>query len=65
MPCSTARSIEGTVFYSIMLQSSKALESCPRFMQYLFIQKDHVSYGFRDLLVENSGIGKSYITRVL
>ncbi|KFQ58625.1 Rho guanine nucleotide exchange factor 28, partial [Pelecanus crispus] len=50
MPCSTTNSVEGTVFYSIILQSLKALESWHRFIHYLFIQKDHVSYDIRNLL---------------
>lgn len=58
MPCSTTGSVEGTVFFFHNVQSFKALESWHRFIHYLLVQKDHVSYGFRDLLVENSGIGK-------
>ncbi|NXE78769.1 ARG28 factor, partial [Cochlearius cochlearius] len=42
MPCSTTSSVEGTVFYSITLQSLKALESWHRFIQYLFIQEDQM-----------------------
>ncbi|NXL49180.1 ARG28 factor, partial [Podilymbus podiceps] len=49
MPCSTTSSVEGTVFYCIMFQSLKALESWHGFMHYLFIQEDHVSYDIRDL----------------
>ncbi|NXE23809.1 ARG28 factor, partial [Ardeotis kori] len=49
MPCSTTSSVEGTVFYFIMLQSLKSLESWHRFVYYLVIQEDHVSYDIRDL----------------
>ncbi|NXK47330.1 ARG28 factor, partial [Chauna torquata] len=49
MPCSMTSSVEGTVSYSIMLNSLKALESWHRFIHYLFIQEDHISYDIRDL----------------
>ncbi|NXV22941.1 ARG28 factor, partial [Cepphus grylle] len=42
MPCSTTSSVEGTVFYSVLLQSLKALESWHRFVHYLFIQEDRM-----------------------
>ncbi|NXA31969.1 ARG28 factor, partial [Eudromia elegans] len=35
MPCSTASSVEGTVFYSIMFQCLKALESWHKFLNHL------------------------------
>ncbi|NWW23217.1 ARG28 factor, partial [Falcunculus frontatus] len=48
MPCSTTRSVEGTVFLfhnvAIFKSSRKLAE-----IHTLFIQEDHVSYGFRDL----------------
>lgn len=61
MPCSTICSIEGAffLFHNVAIfQSSRKLAQIHTLFIYLFIQKDHVSYGFRDLLVENSGIVK-------
>ncbi|KAF1476303.1 Rho guanine nucleotide exchange factor 28, partial [Pygoscelis antarcticus] len=45
MPCSTTSSVEGTVFYSIMLQSSKALESWHNSLVPSKENEDHVLLG--------------------
>ncbi|NXY57412.1 ARG28 factor, partial [Callaeas wilsoni] len=53
MLCSTTRSVEGMVFLFhnvVIFQSSRKLAQ----IHTLFIQKDHVSYGFRDLLHRHS-----------